>query len=659
MQKLLFSAAFLFSFTAVFSQSGSLDSTFSDDGIVITDIGGNAPDLLFDLTIQPDQKILAGGTSSGDFAVVRYLSDGTPDPDFGNNGIMKVDFGQTSVFFHGIALQHDGRILLAGQGTFNNLSDFVLARLNTDGSLDTTFGVGGRVITDLGSGYEYANDVAIQADGKIIAAGKFASGDVTTADFAMVRYEPNGEIDTDFGINGIAITSVRDEDEAQDIIIMPDGRIVLGGFAAVTAKGDYAMVRYLDDGTEDKSFGSGGKVVTDLKGTDNSDYGTCMLLDKDGKILLGGTANYNSFSGDTGPGVVRYDSEGNLDPGFGTGGIDILYFGGVSQMETIAQQPDGKYLLAGKTDGVGFVNQWLLARIQNNGELDTIFGNHGIVVTNMVGNLNEEAFAMALQRDSRIVLGGVPGDFSQADFTLARYIADFVMTADIAGITCPGTNDASITMNVSGGVPPYEFSIDGINFQHSSIFPGLAPGVYTVIIKDSNGVGVTGSYGPIQIEDAIAPSVAVEVVENSITITVDGPGIYSYSVDGGSTFQASNTFTGLADGAYQVLVIDQNGCMIYNDVAIVQATGVKVISGISFSISPNPSKNFLVIEVDDQISSLTVMIVDMSGRMMRSEQLSPDGSGIINLNVSQLMNGQYNLWLRDGKNWGTVPFVKQ
>jgi|GEM_PF-2787075 len=653
MQKIciLSSLTFLLMSFGVFGQSGSLDSTFGENGIVITPIGINTPDLLYAMTIQKDQKIVAGGVSGGDFVAVRYLPDGTPDPDFGNNGIVKVDLGSSSDLIHDIIVQPDGRILMAGETHINNLGDFALARLNTDGSLDTTFGVGGKVITDLGSSYEYANALAVQTDGKIIAAGKIVNGDIASANFAMVRYEANGEVDTDFGINGIAITSVRDEDEAQGVIILPNGKIVLGGFAAVNATGDYAMVGYLDDGTEDKSFGIGGKVVTDLKGTGNSDYETCMLLDQDGKIVLAGTANYNSFSGNTGPGVVRYDSQGKLDPDFGIGGIDIVYLGDVSEIEAMAQQPDGKYLLAGRRS-----NQWLLARIKNDGKRDSIFGNNGFVLTNMSGNTNEEAIAIAVQNDSRIVLGGFPGDFTTADFTLARYIADFIISYDVTGVSCYGVDDASITIHAQGGIAPLKYSINSIPFQGSNTFQGLPPGDFFITVCDASGV--IAQVGPIHIDSIAAPpAVHVDVVETTITIIVDGAGPYSYSIDGGTSFQLGNSFPGLPDGTYQVVVMDQNGCTIYNGTAIVQATGIEAIQDFSISLSPNPCKDFISIEVDKKMASLAVIIVDMSGRLISTEEVYPDGSGKIRLNVNRLTNGQYTLWLKDGEKWATASFV--
>jgi len=662
MQKLFYvlSITLLFFSSGALCQSGYLDSTFGMDGIVTTDIGTSSTDLLFAVAIQPDQKILAAGTSGGDFVVVRYLQDGSIDTDFGMEGIVKVDFGQTSDFCHDMTIQPDGFILLAGESSKNNLTDFALVRLDTNGSLDMSFGMGGKVITDLGGSYEYANAIAVQPDGKIIAAGKSTDGSVTNANFAMIRYEVNGEIDTDFGVNGIAITSIRDEDEAQGIIIMPDGKIVLGGFAAVNAKGDFALAGYLADGTEDKSFGTGGKVVTDLAGAGVSDYATSLLLDKNGKIVVAGAANYNTFEGSSDLGLVRYTAQGALDAGFANGGIDIIDVGGNSQIAALIQQPDGKYLLAGQSDGIGFVNQWMLARIKNNGTLDSLFGDNGITVTNMVGDINESASCIVLQQDSRIVVGGLPGTNTNLDFTLARYIADFMISVTVeSGVTCSGISDAVISVSVSGGVPPYQYSLNGVNFQSSPVF-NIGSGDFTVTIRDSNGAGTLGSYGPFHIDDAPPPPpVQVDIVSNSITITVDGSGTYSYSIDGGSTFQPENSFTGLPDGVYQIYVIDEVGCIIFSGEAVVQGTAVKNLQGIQFSLAPNPCRDFLSVEIARPSSSLNAFIFDLNGRLVLHEDVNPKENGIVQLDVNRLSNGQYTLWIRDGEKWGVASFIKQ
>jgi uncharacterized delta-60 repeat protein len=659
----LLSIAFSFVSSVVFSQSGSLDSTFNEVGIVRTDVGIHTLDFLYAITIQPDQKIVAVGSvnvgGNLDFAVIRYLADGSIDSDFGINGLAQIDFNNGDDAGHAIVLQPDGKMVLAGTTQLNSLADFAVARLNPDGTPDSTFGVAGIVISDLGSDYDYPNAVALQTNGKIIVAGRYNYSGFTGSDFAMIRYKEDGEVDSTFGANGIVLTGIHEEDEVKGIIIQPDGKIVLGGFASISAKGDYAMVRYLDNGQVDKSFGIGGKVTTDLAGQGRSDYETCVLQDKDGMIVLGGSANYNTIEGTSELGIVRYDKDGHLDQGFALHGIYILHLGDNSQMQTILQQPDGKYLFAGKSDAVGFKNQWLLARVTNAGELDTSFGNQGYVATDMAGTY-QVANAMALQIDSRIVVGGLNGDFANADFVLARYIADFTMTADITGLTCFGGNDASISLNVTGGVPPYEYSIDGINFQSSPVFPVLSAGNYTITVSDSNGNGVTGSYGPIHIENPPAPpAVQVDVTGNTITVTVDGAGQYLYSVNGGATFQSSNVFSGLPDGVYLVFVLDQNGCISYSDEVVVHATGVKGINDISFSISPNPCNDFISIQLDNNVTSLKAIIVDMAGRQMSNEVVYPDGSGKIQIIVNQLSSGRYTLWMKDGEKWGTASFVKQ
>ena len=660
----LFTATFLLS-TAAFGQSGSLDSTFDEDGIVITDIGVNSSDILYNITIQPDQKILAVGSvniaGNLDFAVIRYLPDGTLDPDFGENGVVRVDFNSGDDACHAIALQPDGKIVLAGVTQLNNLADFAVARINVDGSLDSTFGVAGKVISALSEDYDFANAVAVQTDGKIIAAGRVNYPGFSSSDFAMIRYTEGGAVDSAFGVNGIVITNIHEEDEVQGIVLQPAGKIVLAGFASISAKGDYAMVRYLEDGSEDKSFGIGGRVITDLEGTGNSDFETCVISDKDGKIVLGGSANYNPIQGTSDVGIVRYDQDGHLDQGFGQQGIYILQLGGNSQLEAIAQQPDRKYVFAGKSDAIGFKNQWLLGRIKNEGGLDTIFGDQGIVVTDMAGNTNEVANSIAVQNDSRIVVGGIPGDFTKYDFTLARYIADFLINVNIeSGISCKGIADAIISVDVSGGVPPYFYSLNGVNFQSSPLFNNLGAGDFTITVHDSNGAGVYGSYGPIHIDDAPPPPpVEVDVTENSITITVDGSGTYSYSIDGGSTFQPDNTFSNLPEGTYEVYVIDLSGCIIYFGEVVVQSSGVKIVQTLSFSVAPNPCHDFVTIFLDKSYSDVTVILADLSGKLISSNKENPDAHSLLNMEVSGLTPGYYNLWLKCDEKWGRASFIKQ
>ncbi|HZV68025.1 MAG TPA: T9SS type A sorting domain-containing protein [Saprospiraceae bacterium] len=634
----------------LFSQSGTLDPTFGVDGIEKTDIGSSF-DIMRAITIQPDQKLLAVGSSgsggSADIVVVRYLPDGSPDPDFGANGIARMDFDGLPSTGYAIALQPDGQIVLAGYTSNNNNIDFALSRLNPDGTQDTTFSHDGNVTTDLGTTYEFPNSVVIQEDGKIIAAGKITSN--TFSDFVMVRYLANGELDSVFGNNGIVTTSLRDEDEVTAAAIQPDGKIILSGFAAIAAKGDFAMVRYFEDGTVDKFFGTGGKVFTDLEGAGRSDFSTSMLLEPNGNIVLAGAANFDNMFIESDIGVVRYDQDGNPDKSFGDQGIFILKLGGNTQAQDIARQPDGKYIVAGKSNFVFSHNQWLMFRLNPDGEIDTKFGDLGLTVTDLDGE-SESASGIEIQNDSRIVMGGYNGDFTKLDFVMARYIADFVMDAFIGPeITCHSGSDGSLVVVVTdGGVPPYSYSLDGINFQSGATFDGLPAGTYTVTVKDSQSPGVTGTIGPITIADAPEPPlVYYQITDNDLDIIIDEPGIYFFSING-SAFGPDFLFPDLPDGTYHVVVIDQNGCVIYENDIDIQFTAVIEPDHFPVSVFPNPCKDFLTIGSGVKNAKMNVSTLDITGQLLNNLTATSDAEGSLKLDVSNLTNGIYFIKIKTG-----------
>ncbi|MBK9980939.1 MAG: T9SS type A sorting domain-containing protein [Saprospiraceae bacterium] len=656
----IFSILLLLPVKSSFCQSGQPDPTFGIDGIVTTDINSGSTDFLRAIAIQPDQKILAAGsTGSGatsDFLVVRYLPDGSPDPDFGIDGIVRIDFNGVSSSCYAIALQSDGRIVLAGQTSINNASDFAVAQLNTDGSPDTTFSHDGKVITDLTTMYEFANTVLIQKDGKIIAAGRLESK--TYSDFAAVRYLANGDLDPDFGVQGIVTTSIRDEDEARCGVIQSDGKIILAGFSSVSAKGDFTMVRYLEDGSIDKSFGTSGKVLTDLQGTGGSDFASSIVEDPNGDLVLTGSANFNNLFLESDIGVARYDADGHLDLNFGNQGIYILQLGGNTQAYGLARQSDGKYIIAGKSDYIFSHNQWLLARINHDGGLDSLFGDHGLTLTDLAGN-SEQPFGVLVQNDSRIVAGGLDGDFPALDFVLARYIADYTMTYFIESENlCYGEANASISVTVtSGGVPPLQYSIDGNNFQSGSFFDGLAAGTYTVTVRDSEVPAVTGTIGPITVADGpVPPAVDYEVIDNNITIMIQDPGTFLVSIDG-SNFQPVFEYHSLPDGTYHIVVIDLNGCIISMQDVTINFTSVHQPDRFPISLSPNPAKDILSIRPGEKLASVNASITDLSGRLFSREILNTGSDGSLSIDVKALTNGMYILTLNDGNHQGTTKFI--
>jgi len=640
------------------AQSGYLDLSYSDDGIFTADLGGNGFDIVYNSTLQTDGKLLMTGISNGDFAIMRLLPDGTPDPLFGNDGLSLVDYAGNSDRSHAVVVQPDGRIVIAGETQINNQGDFAILRILPDGTPDSTFGIHGWTVTDLGTQYEFPNCVALQADGKIVAAGRQTG--TPLSDMVMVRYHPDGRVDSLFGSDGIVVTNLREEDEAFSIAIQPDGQIILAGFSSISASGDFAVTRYNPDGTLDKFFGEGGKVITDIDGVNASDFIKAMVLLPDGKILVVGNANNAFFDGQADVGMVRYDQNGILDPEFGVGGIKVTSFGAFTNSHGLAVQPDGKILFGGISNAINEDKRWLLARFQSNGSLDEGFGAGGFTTTKVPGN-NDYATAVHIQSDSRIILTGMSGSNPDLDFAAARYIADFVLIPTVNPISCSGSNDGSITVDASGGVAPYGYSIDGTTFQSENTFTGLAPGTYTITIRDSNGPGTTATIGPIVLAEPVIPSVDITIVENDITIIVGSGGTtpYQYSIDGGVTFTSTNTFTDLNDGAYFILVLDGNGCQVIYRVVLIDITATHdPVESLAFTISPNPTNGQVRLELNNaDVEPLQMRIMDMTGRVVFSSTISETGPVIRKYDLKDIDSGFYQVWVGNEKISGTKKVV--
>ncbi len=376
--------------------------------------------------IQPDGKIVAAGWAegSGIFGLARYTASGSLDRGFGSGGRAT---GPASWLTGAgaVALQSDGKIVTAGKTYDGSVFDFILARYTSRGSLDRTFGRGGTVTTAFGSPIAGASAVAVEADGKIVAAGQLANGG--QAGFALARYDASGSLDTTFGTDGRITTPVGGGEGgvASALAIQPDGRIVVAG----SYSGGFALARYDADGSLDASFGSGGIVTTPIGGLGGG--AAALVLQPDGKVVAAGSGNtiskYNpSFV------LVRYDEDGSLDTGFGTGGIvstsfvDLTACDGCSdEAAAVAVQPDGRIVAAGQTC-VGPC-EFALARYEPDGSLDTSFGSGGKVTTTFGSPARGgHARSVALQADGKIVAVGSArlGKPEHSEFALARYEPD-------------------------------------------------------------------------------------------------------------------------------------------------------------------------------------------------------------------------------------------
>ena len=318
---------------ARFNADGTLDATYGTGGKVKANFNTTFPASPAGAVIQPDGRLVVAGlirTSNdpqvyaADFFAARFKTDGTLDPTFGTNGHASVDFAEYDIAF-GVALQADGRIVLAGMaavhvGTFNSSSSFALARLKSDGTLDTTFDGDGRQTTTF-LGRDSVGGVAVQPDGKIVVAGS-ASGDgliVTESDFALARYEANGALDASFGEGG-RVTADFDfgSDSAIGVAVAPGGRILAGGYTFPRQSGAgplFIAARFNADGSPDNTFGTGGRTATHFPGGYRA-IARGMTAQPDGKLILVGDVEIvpRPQSNLEDIGVARYGSSGAAEP---------------------------------------------------------------------------------------------------------------------------------------------------------------------------------------------------------------------------------------------------------------------------------------------------------------------------------------------------------
>jgi uncharacterized delta-60 repeat protein len=417
---------------ARYNADGSLDTTFGGTGKVTTDLG-EGPDIAWASAIQADGKILvtgftlAGGTHN--FAVVRYDTDGSVDTGFNGSGKVITDIGSglKNNFSDGIAVQSDGKIVLAGTVFANGSQDFGVMRYNADGSLDTSFNGTGKVTTDIGtSSADFVGSVTVQADGKIVVVGDSDPANLGldlrnghTADFAIARYNADGTLDTTFNGTGTLVTDIGagSTDNAESAIVQTDGKIVVAGFSG----SDFAVARYKADGSLDTGFNGTGKVVTDVSASSfDGAYG--IAVQGDGKIVVVGS----SYAGGTDRfAVIRYNTDGSLDTDFGGTGKVVTAVGTFNSIGiSVEIQADGKIVVAGATYGSG-PGDAAIVRYNADGSLDTTFT---AAVDSLGGSVSYVAYSAPIALDGSVAvydadlaaLSDGTGNYGGASITLSR-----------------------------------------------------------------------------------------------------------------------------------------------------------------------------------------------------------------------------------------------
>lgn len=413
---------------------------------------------------------------------ILFAAPGDLDPTFDTDGKVLTAIGAGTVTGRGMAIQADGKIVVAGATNFGDAaSDFVVVRYNEDGTLDATFDGDGKVTTDFNSKSDAAFAVAIQTDGRILVAG-FSGTNASDRDFAIARYNADGSLDSTFDGDGRAVTDFGNlNDEAFSVAIATTGKIVVAGTTS-SRNGDFAIARYLADGSLDTTFDTDGLVTTDAfcggNCTNGFERGRGVAIYPDGKIAVAGdTRSPFSSNAPVDFAAARYLDSGALDTTFGLGGKDhfstfnansmatamtlqpdgrMVVVGGYSssstgemrglamvrfsvngftgnerftttlpgfpqvnyQLNSVALQSDGKIVAAGNLGA-----QFLLVRFATNGTLDAFFGNNGVVTTQMNPSaVAGGGYAVGVQADGKIVVAGHQQSAGTGEIAVARYV---------------------------------------------------------------------------------------------------------------------------------------------------------------------------------------------------------------------------------------------
>lgn len=396
-----------------FSQTTGLDLSFGTGGYVSTDVNTH-DDEANDILVQPDGKIVIGGSailqSYSKFSVIRYNSNGSIDSTFADNGIATANVGPVNDKGTSLALQNDGKILLAGNYGWNFYNDPAVVRFNSDGTIDSTFGDNGYSRFIISNQYDEFNDMALQSDGKIVVGGRTWQNN--SYNFLIARILPSGVIDSSFGLNGMVVTDfLNSNDCIHSLLIQADGKILVSGNTEPGAS-YFAAARYHSNGAPDQSFGIGGKLFIGTGSRYDISYG--MSLTADSSIILAGSngsGNIYSYQ------VAKLTKFGVLDSTFGSDGIkQVPVSVPADHLKDVLVQNDGKIIATGMADHDAF-----MLRLTANGSLDNSFGNQGIYTGNnggSEGRLN----AVTQLDDSSIIACGFTKPGNNFDLFLVKFL---------------------------------------------------------------------------------------------------------------------------------------------------------------------------------------------------------------------------------------------
>ena len=604
---------------------------------------------------------MVGGYRDGDFVVARYNPDLTFETDFGTEGWSQVDFGGGADQAYGLALAPDGEIVLTGTVFVNDRTYFGVARFSADGQLDSEFGGDGLVRTNFPDfGANSAEAVAVQSDGKVLVAGQVTIPNTSNTAFALARYHADGSIDLDFGDAGMVVTDFSGGvDEACSVVVQSDGRIVVGGHTTAGNE-NFALARYNSDGTLDSSFGSGGRVTTDFLGSNDRIYG--LALQSDGKIVAVGCGTNSSGNQDFA--LARYNSDGTLDSSFGSGGRVLTPFvaGQSEDAYGVVIQPNGKIVVAGCATSVYGHSNFALARYNVNGTLDSTFGVGGKRVVDFASG-EDKAYGLVLQSDGKIVVSGYVYSDSSYNFALTRFltsgaqdvsfgdngwaVTDFSGSQDyvystgildddsivVAGTSSVETSDFAVAIYTPDG------TLDGATTtDFGTGLSGSQDYAAGIAVQADGGIVVVGYTNVTGTNDfALA-----RYLKGNEPPVADAGGPYSVAEGGSLTLDATASTDPEQDGSSLIYTWDLDGDGVYGE------SGAAALRGNETGAQPS----FSAAGLDGQTITVSLRVTD------EGELASDDTATITVTNVAPTVDAGPNGSINEGGTFsGTGSFT--
>ncbi len=544
--------------------AGGLDPTFGQGGTARVGFIGSLSETAFAVAAQPDGKlIVVGGPGqhvqsvdvAADFEVARLNADGSLDPSFGQGGRVQTDFGGADNA-SAVGVQTDGKIVVVGKSGpagLNTSSAFAVARYNADGSLDTTFGQGGTQLTPLdGSPFTFATDLVLQGDGKIVVAGAAGRNVVVSGVTTFVEDTALVRYNADGSLDasfGQGGTAMAGNSGAAGLDVQADGKFV------VMQTTVHQLVRFNTNGTLDTTFGSSGKVVVDFVGSANE--GRDVVVQADGKIVaLGRAQAVTDFV------LSRFNPDGTLDTSFGSNGRAHAGFGSVEPRK-LALQSDGKLLTTGTQLGnIGFPETFFAtARFNPDGSLDSAFGESGRVITDP--GIAAAAYSLALENGQPVVAGVARFRGVLTDFALVRYTTDGALdsafgTGGTAHVDFQGaSNDAAAGFTLQADGKIIQVGTNGVDFALARYNP------------DGSLDATFGQGGRVATDFNGGDDKAADVVVDNDTILVAGTSDSNYALSRYHTDGSLDTSWG-------------------NGGKVVQSVGLPVFAATAVALQPDP-----------------------------------------------------------------------